>query len=356
MLIPFTDYRRRHAIGVFISIAILNALLLLGLATKTAVTPAEFAFAIAAISAGVSFASIRDIVPHLAYAGEALKFYRDEDDFAALKHYASGWRLRATRLAYPLTAATVLSAGFTGLYALCHLLWPQFPPLLLVSLLLVLVYPLALSRLVHFLAPVLVGWKEVDAQRPSPAPAVPPSIPRMLHLLAAADLAITALITAALALPVRHSPGFQATAGTGSAEFIVSALMLVLIVLPFVLISAWRARQPACSGELYRAQNIDLSQCPSHAPDKRTRWQRWFRYSLTLCALTPFTCLLLDTLPVNLPIQITLALLLLPIAPMFWRERTHTLTASFHDAAQLLTEFPPRNLNPERMLELAGVQ
>jgi len=305
MLIPFTHYRRRHAIGVFIAIAILDALLMLGLATKTAVTPAEFTFAIAAITAGVSYASIRDMAGHLAYAGEALKFYLDEADFAALKRYASGWRRYATLLSNPLAAAIVLAAVLTGLYALCRMLWPQLPHLLLTGLFLVLVYPLALSRLVHFLAPVLIGWKEAKAHLRTPPPAGTRTIPRLLHRLAAADLAITALITTALALPVRHSPGFQATSGTDSLEFIVAALILVLIVLPLTLISAWRARQPVCAGELYRAKSIDLSQCPSPAPDNSTRWQRWFRYSLTLCALTPLTCLLLDALPVNVPIQIT---------------------------------------------------
>jgi len=353
MLIPFTAYRRRHAIGVFISIAILNALLLLGLATKTAVTPAEFAFAIAAIAAGVGYASIRDMAGTLAYAGEALKFYRDEADFAALKRYASGWRRHVSVLAAPLPAAITLGSGLTALYALCRLLWPQVPPLLLSGLLLVLVYPFILSRLVHFLAPVFVGWKEISALRPPSASTAPLPIHRLLHRLAAQDLLVTALITCALALPVRHSPGFQATSGYGSAEFIVTALILVLIVLPLVLISAWRARQQACSGELYRAKGIDLSQPPPPAATG-SRWQRWFRYSLTLCALTPFTCLLLGALPIAVPIQLTLALLLLPIAPMFWCERTRTLSANFHDAAQLLTEFPPRNLNPERMLELAG--
>jgi len=349
MLMPFTDYRRRHAIGVFISIAILDALLMLGLATKTAVTPAEFAFALAAMIAGVSFASIRDIAGSLVYAGEALKFYRDEADFAELKRYASGWRRHVIRLSDPGSAAIVLAAGLTGLYALCRMLWPQMPHLLLTGLFLVLVYPLALSRLIHFLAPVLIGWKEIKA----PTPADTWTIPRLLHRLAAADLAITALITAALALPVRHSPGFQATSGTGSVEFIVAALLLVLIVLPLTLISAWRARQPACAGELYRAQNTDRS-LPQLTPPG-SRWQRWFRYSLMLCALTPLTCLLLGTLPAAVPVPLTLALLLLPIAPMFWRERTRTLSANFHDAAQLLSEFPARHLNPERMLELSQV-
>jgi len=352
MLIPFTAYRRRHAIGVFISIAILNALLLLGLATKTAVTPAEYAFAIAAIIAGVSYASIRDVAGHLAYAGEALKFYRDEADFAALKRYASGWRRHVTVLAAPLPAAIALTTISTTLYTLCRLLWPQLPHLLLSGLFLVLVYPLALSRLVHFLAPVLVGWKEIESHRPSPTPADTPPLPCVLRRLATADMAVTALITAALALPVRHNPGFQAASGTGSAEFIVSALILVLIVLPLTLISAWRARQPACAGDLYR-RDTDLSQQPPPIPPGSRR-QRWLRYSLMLCALTPLTCLLLGTLPITVPVPLTLALLLLPIVPIFWTERTHTLTASFHDAAQLLTEFPPRNLNPERMLELAG--
>jgi len=354
MLIPFTHYRRRHAIGVFIAIAILDALLMLGLATKTAVTPAEFTFAIAAITAGVSYASIRDMAGHLAYAGEALKFYLDEADFAALKRYASGWRRYATLLSNPLAAAIVLAAVLTGLYALCRMLWPQLPHLLLTGLFLVLIYPLALSRLVHFLAPVLIGWKEAKAHLRTPPPAGTRTIPRLLHRLAAADLAITALITTALALPVRHSPGFQATSGTGSVEFIVTALILVLIVLPLTLISAWRARQPVCAGELYRAQNTDLALPPLTPPG--SRWQRWCRYSLTLCALTPLTCLLLGALPTAVPVPLALALLLLPIAPIFWRERTRTLRANFHDAAQLLTEFPPRNLNPERMLELDRAQ
>jgi len=339
MLIPFAHYLRRHTAGVFIAVAILDALLLLGLATKTALSAGELAFAVAAIVGGVSYASLRDLTGMLAYAGQSPKFYRDEADFAQLTGYASGWRNKLAASAGPLPSAIVLAGGFTALNAGCSALWPGLWP---ATALLLLIYPFTLSRLSRFLAPLLVGWKEVQAHivRQDAASASAPPIAQRIRMIAAQDLAVTLLLTAALALPVHHSPGFAPALGYGSLDFILAALILVMIVLPLTLLSAWRPRAETCAGEL-----------PS--TDHGSRWRRWCRYSLLLCALTIVTCLALGALTPALPIRVTLALLLLPLAPVFWMERTRTLSESFRDAAQLLAQFPPSSLNAERLLELA---
>jgi len=351
MLIPFSAYRRTNLIRQFTSLVVLNTLLLLGLATKTVVTPEEWAFAVAAIIAGVSYASIRDVPGLMAYAEQSPKFYRDEADFTALGRYASGRRkLTATCLGHPLIAALILGAGLTGLYLLGTSHWPELPRLLTTSLALVLVYPLILSGVTRFLTPIFVGWKEIAANS-AQTPSSPASLPRRLRRTAAEDLTVTALITAALVLPVRHSVAFQHLTGYDSIDFILAALILVLIVLPLTLFSAWRTRLHACAGELYRDQHL----IPPAAPTDTTvpsRWRRWLRYSLLLCALTAVTCLTVGALLPELPVEIILALLLAPLVPIFWRERSLTLSANAQDAAALLRAFPPHNLNLERMLEL----
>jgi len=68
------------------------------------------------------------------------------------------------------------------------------------------------------------------------------------------------------------------------------------------------------------------------------------------------TCLALGKFYPDAPIQLVFALLLFPLAPIFWIERTTTLAANFHDAAQLITEFPPRVLSAEQILELSKAQ
>jgi len=352
MLIPFTAYRRRYAVHVLISIAILNSLLLLGLATKTAVSPGEWAFAVAAIIAGVSFASVRDAIGVLAYAGESAKFYRDEADFELLARYAGGWRHWLSKLAYPWISALVLSILLTAAYALGNVAWGEAscPRLIFTALMLVLVFPGILSWLLHFLAPVLVGWKEVRARLTPSATKASGSLPQLLRQTAAVDVLITALITAALTLPLRHSPDFHPASGYASPEFMIAALLLTMIVLPLSLISAWRPRVYACSGELYRHTGIDLAALPLTATGT-SRWKRWLRYSLTLCSLTIITCLLLDAMYTDAPILIALTLLLLPVVPIVWIERNMLLGLNYHDAAQLVREYPLRTMSAEKMLE-----
>jgi len=352
MLIPFTAYRRRYTVGVLISIAILNSLLLLGLATKTDVSAGEWAFAVAAIIAGVSYASVRDAAGVLAYAGESAKFYRDEADFELLARYAGGWRRLLTALAHPGFSALVLSILLTGAYALGGAAWGEAsrPRLIFTALMLVLVFPGILSWLLHFLAPVLVGWKEVQARLAPSATKASDSLPQLLRQTAAQDVLITALITATLTLPLRHSPDFHPASGYASPEFMIAALLLAMIVLPLSLISAWRPRVYACSGELYRRSGIDLAALPLTATGA-SRWKRWLRYSLMLCGLTILTCLLLDAMYANAPVVIALALLLLPVVPIVWIERNMLLGLNYHDAAQLVREHPLRTMSAEKMLE-----
>jgi len=348
MLIPFAHYRRRHAVGVYISIAILNALLLLGLATKTTLTPAELAFALIAIVGGVSYASLRDLPGHLIYCGQSPKFYRDEADFALLARYARGWRQWLALVARPLPSAIVLAGGLTGLNAVCSTLWPG---LWTSAIVLLLASPFTLSWLVWFLAPLLVGWQEVEARSaPYKDTADIRTIPQRIRGLATQDLLVTSLITAALVLPVRHNPGFQPSPGYGSVEFMLAALILVMIVLPLTLVSAWRSRRLSCSGELYRSHLPALTPLP--VLGNGSRWSRWCRYSLLLCGLTPLTCLGLGALHPSAPIELVLLLLLAPLAPVFWIERRRTLVANFQDAAHLVNEFPLYNMPLERMLEL----
>jgi len=357
MLIPFADYRRQHTAGVLKSMSILGGLLLLGLVTKAEVTPMEWVLAVSAITGAVTYAAIRDVASQLAYALESPKFYREEADFAALARYTTGWRRRLADLVSPVYAAAVMTLLFALLSGLPYALWAEAPAwfwLCLGVLLLLVVYPVVFSRLVDFLAPTLVGWKEIRSHAAAPEAASPRSIPRLLRTIAAEDLAITSLISLALVLPLRHSPDFQPTLGYGSLAFIVAALVLVLMVLPLSLLSAWRPRRFACSGELYRHRGLDET-LPAQVNPRTGRWQRWRRYSLVLCALTVVTCLALGALPVVAPIELTLMLLLLPVAPMFWRERCITLAESFHDAAELVRQYPARSLSPEQLLEATKI-
>jgi len=345
MLIPFSRYRRRHAVGVFVSMFILNTLLMLGLATKTHVTPVELSFAVAAIVTAVSYIGIRDTASHLAYAVESPKFYRDEADFELLKRYATGWRKISFVLARPIYPAILMGIVFTSLQVLLGFLLPV-SGLLITGALIVALYPLTLSRLIYFLAPILVGWKEIEASRGRAKSGNTISLRRLIRTIVTTDLLVTALITVALVLPVRHSLAFQPALGYNSTEFILAALILVMIVLALSLPSAWRTRPQVCSGELYRRVGIDFAQ-PLSGPPTGSRWRRGLRYSLILWSLTIVTCLMLGAFYPAAPIQLVLALLLLPLAPIFWIERAATLSVNFRDAAQLLTEFPPRSLSPE---------
>jgi len=342
MLVRLNHYRRRHALAVFISIATLDALLLAGFIWKRGYSQFELAFAMIAIIAGITYASVRDAAGQYAYAVEALKFFRDEDDFAFLQRYTSGWRKQMSYLLNPCLAAMVMSAVFLLLS-----LWPgmmpahRVPRLLITAGLVVVLFPLLLSRLLYVLSPLLVWWRELQTLGKTPSPASPsPSLSRFIRTRATQDLLVTLIITVALVLPVRHQPDFHPEQGYATVAFFVAALILVWIVLHLSLLSAWRTRRSVCAGELYR---FDLTP-PVDAIRIRSRWARWRCHVLLMTIYTGVACCALEAIPASFSPELILLLLLWPVAAIFWHERHITLTSNFHDALRLVTEFPPRML------------
>jgi hypothetical protein len=353
MLISFGRYRFSYAVSLFLSISVLGALLMAGFIGKDGYGQADLTFAMATIVCGVTYATVRDAAGGFAYALESSKFYRDEADFALLKSYDSGCRRIGVLLVRPIASSLLIAALFVGLQFVIIPLLPATsgPNLLASTFLVALIFPVVLSSLVYFLSPVFVGWKELEARKIKQGPEAPGSTVRLIHRIAVADLVITMLINVALVMPVRHSPDFAPSLGYGSAAFVVAALILAMVVVTLSLLSSWRTRLQPCSGDLYRARDIAGPQV--EAPRvSGNRWVRWARYSLLMCAFTLGACLLLGTLYETAPIELVLGLLLLPVALMFWVERTALLATNFRDASQLVAEFPARMSGPERV-ELA---
>jgi hypothetical protein len=350
MLISFGRYRFSYAVSLFLSISVLGALLMAGFIGKAGYGQADLTFAMAMIVCGVTFTTIRDAAGTFAYALESSKFYRDEADFALLKSYASSWRRVAALLARPTPSALLMAGFFVGLQFLLAPSLPVAPGpnLRATTLLVAIAFPVALSSLVHFLSPVFVGWKELEARKKPRAPEAPVSAVRLMRRIAVADLLITMLINVALVMPVRHSPDFAPSLGYGSLAFVVAALILAMVVVTLSLLGSWRTRLQPCSGDLYRARDIAGPQV--EAPRvSGNRWVRWARYSLLMCGFTLGACMLLGTLYETAPIQLVLGILLLPVALMFWVERTALLAANFRDASQLVVEFPARMPAPARV-------
>lgn len=353
MLISFRRYRFSYAVSLFLSISILGALLMAGFIGKAGYGQADLMFAVAMIIGGMTFATVRDAAGAFAYALESSKFYRDEADFALLKSYVSGWRRVAALLARPMPSALLMAGIFVGLQFLVAPSPPAAPGanLQATTLLVALAFPVALCSLVHFLSPMFVGWKELEARNTPHAPEDLGSAARLMHRIAVADLLVTMLINIALVMPVRHSPDFAPSLGYGSVAFVVAALILSLVVLTLSLLSSWRTRLQPCSGDLYRTRGIAGPQIEILRV-RGNRWERWARYSLLMCGLTLGICLLMGSLYGTAPVQLVLGLLLLPVALIFWIERTALLAANFRDASQLVAEFPARMPAPARV-ELA---
>lgn len=342
MLISFRHYRLSYAFSFVLSISILCALLMSGFLGKTGYSQTELTFAMMVIIGGVTYASVRDAAGALAYAVESSKFYRDEADFKLLKSYASGWRSPIVLLAKPMPSAMLMAAIFVGLQSLLTVWHTPVadPSLLATSFLTALLFPIAFSSLIYFLSPVLVGWKEVNARQILPVQTGDLSAIRRIQEIAAGDLLITMLINIALVLPVRHNPDFHPSLGYGSVEFVVAALILTMVVVSLSLLSSWRPRVYACSGDLYRSQGMKPVD-PTSRASIGNRWWQWIRYSLLMCGFTTGTCILMGSLYAAAPIQVVLLLLLLPVMPIFWIERNAVLASNFGDATRLVAEHPP---------------
>ncbi|ABM58292.1 hypothetical protein [Verminephrobacter eiseniae] len=350
MLTSFGRYRLSYAVSLFLAISILGALLMFGFARNAGYTQTDLTFAMTMIICGVTYATVRDAAGAFAYAVESSKFYRDEADFALLKSYACGWRRVAALLARPMPSTLLIAASFLGLQFLAtrRLAADSEPNLQAAVLFVAVLFPFALSLLVHFLSPVFVGWKDLDMRKMPPMPQGEGSVAKLMRKIAVADLLITMLINVALVMPVRHNPDFHPSLGYGSVEFVAAALILAMIVGTLSLLSAWRTRVYACSGDLYRLRAIDLTWTPL-SQVTGNRWVRWVRYSLLIGGFTIVACLLLGALYETAPIQIVLVLLLLPVAIMFRVERNAVLTSNFRDASQLVAEFPARMPISERI-------
>jgi len=339
MLTLFSKYRYNYGIATAVFVAVFNALLMLGLVAKTAVSVGEWIFALAAIIGGMSYAGIRDTAVRLVYAGESPKFYRSEQDIQSLKRYATGWRQVAFFLARPLYGAFILVALFVALHVLLQCLWPS-ALLPLTALVLLVFYPITFGCLVCFIAPLFVAWRDEQIIAKLKLSIDNCCVAQLRRKLATEDMLITLLITTALVLPVRHSAEFAPSLGYSSSEFLVAALILVTLVMSLCLLSAWRSRLYSCAGDLYRCKSSDLAGLSLSFAAKNGCWRRWFQYGLMLCAFTLSACLLLGLIYPATPIQMVLLILLLPVAGIFWIERNKVLTENFYQASQVVTEFP----------------
>jgi hypothetical protein len=343
MLIPFRKYRIGYTLSFGLSIFILCTLLMAGFLNKTGYSQFELTFAMTAIIGGVTYASMRDAAGGLAYAAESSKFYRDNFYFERLVSYAYGWRSLMTLLARPLPASVLMAVIFLGLESLERALrLPEdHPSLLATSILTIIFFPAALSSLIYFQSPVLVGWKEVRARKILASQAKDVTVRHRIRKITTEDLFITMLINIALVLPVRHNPEFHPSLGYGSTEFISAALILSIVVVSFSLLSSWRSRIYACSGELYIAKQAGAEDPVSMACSEN-RWKQWLRYSLSVCLFTMGTCLLMGWMYPSAPIEMVLPIILIPVAYIFWIERNSVLTLNFSEASDLVSQHPLR--------------
>jgi|GEM_PF-2929208 len=352
MLTPFQKYRHKYAVVVGLSIVVLDALLMLGLTIKTAISSFDWCFIVAAIVAGVSYAGIRDTAGRLAYAGEATKFYRGKEDFKLLERYAIGWRKIAFLLTKPLYPALLLAVIFVALQiflsAFFEVLLQSVVPselrgqLLLGAFLLIFLYPISLACLVYFLIPFFAGWKEVQAASVFMRAQRNFYAKQLIKNIAMQDMLITVFISTALVWPLRHSEKFSPLLGYNSIAFFLAALIMLMIVLFFSLLSASRKRLYESTGDLYRLKDSSFTAPVLTEATKSARWHRWFHYILILSAVTAFSCWALGVVYPQAPIELMLIFLLLPVAPIFWIERTLVLRVSFYEAAKMVAEFPLR--------------